>query len=417
MMNNVQKIKILSLLVVLSVTVITSLILTQQSQELRKSAVGQVKQYFEPSSVTNLKIGETRQVKIMVDTAGEIIDTATIIICYPKEYGESAVSTVKWGSSFDTGQSMVVKLNQSNSNLLCSRLETIIGFSGKEQKPSGLVEVATMTITGVKEGTMDTIKDQINDPVRDRLFQSMLGGNFTSGETRVFDSVGSLKISMATDVITNTPTPTPTNTPTPVLTNTPTPTPTPSKDDYVLKFEVVFPGVRPNYTCAEDFKKVNVIVESSVGTTFTAKDLILTKTTATADIGETLPVAVYRGQVSLTGFNYNNNLAVIIKGAKHLGVRYVDNNQNGCRVSRVGKLGGLTKDASKTPIFDFKKMPLLSGDVNGNDLLNAEDYTLMKAHVNTTNDKVYDLNGDCVVNAVDPTYMLTSLRERCGDTY
>lgn len=432
MNNNIQKIKILSLLVLLSATVITSLIMTQQSQELRRGAVGQFKQYFEPNTITDIKVGEVRSVKVMVDTAGEKIDAATILFCYPKEFGEIGLSRIRWGSGFDADQSTVLKLNQNNSDLLCSRLEAIIGYGGGEVKPNGLVEIATISLTGVKAGTISTLKDQVVDTNSGLKLQSGIFGTFVSGDTtnksRFFDTVGSLNVSMFNEV-TNTPTltptntPMPTNTPVPGATNTPVPTatntPVPTKDDYVLKFKVVFLGLWPEYeVCGKEFEKVNVIVESNVGTTFVANNLTLTKTIELEDVGENKQNAVYLGQISLTGFNYSSGLSIVIKGAKHIGMRYVVNDQKDCRVGKAGKLDNLTKNADNTPIFDFTGFPLQPGDVNGDDKVNAQDYVLVKTGVESgTNKKEYDLNGDCLVRSADTNYLLQTLSVKCGDTY
>lgn len=426
---NIQKVKILSLLVLLSVTVITSLILTEQSQELRRGAVGQFKQYYEPATITNMKVGETRNVKIMVDTANEKIDMSTILFCYPKEFGMIDASKVKWGSSFDAYQSSVLKLNTNNSDLLCTKLDALIGYGGGEVKPSGLVEVATVTFTGVKAGIVSTLKDQVTDTVNGLKLQSGIFGTFTTGDTsnksRFFDEVGSLNITMGASE--NTPVP-PTNTPVPNATNTPvspTNTPVPSKSDYILKFKVLIPGLWPEYRvdkCGKDFEKVDLIVESSVGTTLFVKDVGLKMLAETKDMGENKPNAVYQGQVSLTGFDHNENLSVVIKGVRHIGVRYSVNNQKDCKVGRIGRLGTLTKDESNTPIFDFTNFPLQPGDLNNDDIVNAvvnaQDFSLLKTAIaEGGTKKEYDLNGDCVLNSTDTNYLFQTLSVKCGDFY
>lgn len=523
-----QQSKLLILIVLLVSSMIASLVLTQQSQETRRGAAGGFRQYFEPTSV-KVKVGETVKIKSMVE-AGKQFDSASVIICYPNYIEEITGSTepntsgVVWGANFDIKESGVTTLKlKGHETEKCAMLDSMIGKAVDAPKSNGIVELATITLKGLKAGSGDTIR-VINDLVyyydsvgETNPIRGTASGSFDPDPTKnteIYSGVGTVALSVEAsatkytrgdcDATKGTYTCTESATGTMDLatcqgtcdvikkytrgtcnygtgeyncTESGTGTMTlaeckkadsncylgyskttncntttgewdcqkdsasdislskckaqsgcdiASSDSYVLRFKVVYPGVRADSECADPYKKLSLIVEAADGKTLALKDVTAVKIDGeTKDTGEDKPLQVYMVEVPLKDFNYSDNLSVVVKGAKHLGIRFGMDKQVACYNQTVGKLSKLTKD-SKSPLFDFTGMPLLAGDVGGkdsslpDDFINAVDYTLIKNAQNCAKDKCppqTDLNGDCAVNSADSVFLTNSLSEKCGDMY
>ena len=515
-----QQSKLLVLVVLLVSSMIASLILTQQSQELRRGAAGGFRQYFEPTSV-KIKVAETIKVKSMVE-AGKEFDSASVIICYP-DYIEK-ITDVTWGANFSTKESLLSDLELiGHEGERCAILDSVIGQEAGAPKSNGIVELATITLKGLKAGSggsIKVIKDVVtykNSVGETRPIVGEVSGSFDpdiTKNTERYSTVGTLAITVedagkkyvrgACDAAKGTYTCTESDTGTMDLAtcqatcettkkytrgtcnystgeynctesgtgtmtldeckkadsncylgyakttncNTTTgdwecqkdATSTVSLDkckaqtgcdivnseSYVLRFKIVYPGVRATGECAEEYKKLSLIVEAPDGKTLALKDVVAVKIDGeTKDTGEDKPLQVYKVEVPLKDFNYSDNLSVVVKGVKHLGVRFGVDAQKACYNKTVGQLSKLTKD-SKSPLFDFTGMPLLAGDVGGpnsglpDDFINAVDYTLIKNAQNCAKDKCppqTDLNGDCAVNSADSVFLTNSLSEKCGGMY
>ncbi len=476
-----SKFNLLVLLGILAVSIAISIWLTKQNQEVRRKAAGEAyRQYFEPVGVS-MKVGETAVIKAMVQSSTEF-DGTTLVLCYPKDYlAKITGADIKWGSSFDTSQSILREINTADSSKLCVQLDAMISYKEETKKPSGTVEVASITLKGLKEGgnlKVEVMKDQLKDVVTDKIIQSIIVGTFDPQKpldtVRYFDSVGEVLVtingkavkysrgacdftkglyscqadengtmdlancqkgdagcyqayshgssSTDCDAVTG-------NWICKIDGNS---RKTLSQcqidagcdingDNYVLKFKVVYPGVNKDSQCDNGYDQVKVTVESPTGEVWKSDKVKLQKTTETKDIGENQPVIVYQGEVALTGFNYNEKLSVMIKGPKHLGLVYGKNGQTECYKDRVGTIGGLTKNSATTPVWDFTTLPLPPGDIfeNNLDLVNGQDYSTLKEAINkgTSANPQADLNGDCIINAADATYLLNTVSQKCGDWF
>jgi hypothetical protein len=205
---------------------------------------------------------------------------------------------------------------------------------------------------------------------------------------------------------------------------TPTPTPGVGGTGPVLNFDVSFNYVLPTAQCANWPVQVRVMdKDGNFSQTF--DNVALTKTSRTNANGET----IYRGSVVLSGFTKVNNLAVFIKGPKHLGIKYGVDKQTSYYKTFAGTIGGLTYDASTSPTFDFSGYHLLAGDVTGSisgvqdgvidgrDFSFVKDQTSRRMSVSAGQDIQSDFNGDCITNASDTIIFVQSLIANQEQTY
>jgi len=134
------------------------------------------------------------------------------------------------------------------------------------------------------------------------------------------------------------------------------------------------------------------------------------------------------GSLVLEGFSQTDNVAVFMKGPKHLQMKYAIDKQE----TRYDKAGGelsLTKSVETSPIYDFTAYPILSGDVIGNKsenpdgVVNGFDYVYIKSKAKiheTVEDGNYlkaDLDGSCQVNSNDLQQIRKTLEEKQGELY
>lgn len=142
-------------------------------------------------------------------------------------------------------------------------------------------------------------------------------------------------------------------------------------------------------------------------------------------------VGIFRelgGSLVLEGFNQTNNIAVFMKGPKHLQMKYAIDKQ----ASRYGKAGGelvLTKSAATSPVYNFTAYPILSGDVVGEGTnvpdgkVDGFDYVYIKSkakiHETVANGEYLnaDLDGSCQVNSNDLQQIRKTLEEKQGELY
>jgi hypothetical protein len=131
----------------------------------------------------------------------------------------------------------------------------------------------------------------------------------------------------------------------------------------VLNYKMAFGGVDPSgYQCLVSWPLQIIVLsqgESKVYTDVPSSSTI---------VGDKL---VFSGQLSLTGFTKTENVAVFIKGPKHLQMKYGINNQVGAYNQPGGELT-LTKDAN-SPVYDFSQYPLLAGDIVSNENESMQD--------------------------------------------
>jgi len=134
------------------------------------------------------------------------------------------------------------------------------------------------------------------------------------------------------------------------------------------------------------------------------------------------------GSLALEGFNSTDNVAVFMKGPKHLQMKYAVDKQK-IRYSKAGGELNLTKSVETSPVYDFTAYPILSGDVVGKNsdnpdgIVDGYDWTEVKRWAKvlaTTEDGGYiesDLDGSCQVNSNDLYQLRKTLEEKQGELY
>jgi len=203
---------------------------------------------------------------------------------------------------------------------------------------------------------------------------------------------------------TPTPTPptataTPTSTPTPTLTPTPTPNP---PGQVKAKFKVKFSGV--------DNKKPDQIVKVKIGRGETViQELEQVSLTANNQ-------GIYESQMITlsSAITPGTNYYLLIKGPKHLQVRFC---QNSGQV-RPCTTGGITLNSGEN-ILDFTGYPLLGGDLPPQDgVVNAIDAVNLTNCLLQTSSACLekaDLNFDGIVTAIDADIMNNTIYTRWED--
>jgi hypothetical protein len=194
-------------------------------------------------------------------------------------------------------------------------------------------------------------------------------------------------------------------------------------DDTYLKFKMAFYGVRGDALCADAAKlPLSVTVRSNDGVVKNYAGIISTKTNTSGDVG------IYEVKMRLNGFKIRNNIAVFVKGPKSLQVKYGVNNQSSYYSVAGGELTGLTNEESSTPMFDFTKYPLLSGDVTGpnkaqDGVVDGLDFSYIKTEsikrteVASGGYMLADMNGNCKMESQDVANMMLSLSVKQGQLY
>ncbi|MBI2465530.1 hypothetical protein HYV64_05295 [Candidatus Shapirobacteria bacterium] len=194
-------------------------------------------------------------------------------------------------------------------------------------------------------------------------------------------------------------------------------------DDSYLGFKMAFYGVRGDALCADPEKlPLTVTVRSNGGVVKTYNNIVSTKVNSSGDVG------MYQVKMRLDGFGYRDGVAVFIKSPKSLQVKYGVNNQSAYYGMAGGELSGLTSDETSTPMFDFTKYPLLSGDVTGpnqvqDGVIDGLDFSYIKTEsikrteVASGGYMSADMNGNCKMESQDVANMMLSLSVKQGQLY
>jgi len=196
------------------------------------------------------------------------------------------------------------------------------------------------------------------------------------------------------------------------------------KSKLIMKFKMTFEEVLATSECAkQQWKTVGVRVMDQEG--IVAEDLgaSLTPTTTTVVVGEhenKKELQVFEVTAGLVNFQPKGNIFALVKGPMHLYDKYGVDGQSEEYKLYLGKLNGITSDPATTKVFDFSHYPLLAGDVNGDNKMNAADYSKIKtALANGKKEAVtaVDLNGDCILNSTETVIFIKNINEKNGKMY
>ncbi len=385
----------LSFNILLIAALIGGVILVGQNQNTQRGAYfAGASLLIQPTTIT-ANAGDVVPVQLWVQTANSAkVSAVDVNICYDKYLTMGTVdptTLVDLNSDAFKG----IEYIKNDATTSCLRLVAVSSGISPDKLGSGLVKVAAIRFTAAAAGT-GTLKVSNTAKVS--------GYNPTAGATDTAMSVSSYPISTYT-----------------ITQGTPT------TSTLYLKFSMSFLGVKgADSACADGSKMpLSVTVRASDGTTKTYTNVIPTKTTGVTGDG----LAIYNVSLPLTGFGYANNIAVFVKGPKHLQVKYGVNGQQNFYNKAGGELSGLTNDVNTTQGFSFEKYPLLAGDVTGSTtgvqdgVVDGLDFAYIKsasngrATVASGGYMLADINGNCAMESQDLSLMMVSLNNKQGQLY
>jgi len=350
-----------------------------------------------------LNVGQSTVVRVVVDSGQIKISGLEFELNYPSDRLE--VTNLETSSMFDRpAEKAIIDKNNNKISIV------MISSKASSSLPTGRFDVIMFRVKALKSGQA-TLR---------------LGDNYLATGYNLNSDVKTVKLNLSgINIVLSSTSPSPIMTPIlPVLTPTVLPKPTdipPSGNNPVLNFRMAFGGMDVNGGCADGWP-VTVIVWGANGVSKTYANVVMQRDTAIADR------AVYKKSLDLVGFDQSSNLAVFIKGPKHLQTKYGVNNQSDF-YNRAGGQINLTNDVNSSTWYDFSGYPLLVGDImkssgEGQDgLINGLDFARIKALAVTHETwgegqfRSGDLDGNCQYNSRDVTLLKNSLNEKLDLLY
>ena len=391
---------------VLLIALAGAVILAGRSQDTRKSA------YFaganlslQPTTKT-LTTNEVFPVQLWVETGVATgssdkakVDGVSTYVCYDNRklaIGDTAGVLNTTTMVFDTVQYVSVVGGTYPSGINeCLRL-AVTSNKPVAELSSGAVYVAKLMFKAIGSGTTGAI-------IIDRNNSVVSGNSATTDTSMSIDSASGLTYTIAGGSG-------PTNTPIPETGTWP-----------VLKYLISYRNVVSGNMCATGWPVV-ITVMAPNGT-----KKVYTAQVPVRDTSITNKVA-YRGQLTLTDFPYYQNLAIFIKGPKHLQNKYGVNNQT-AYYNQAGGAITLTSNAATTVVQDFTGYPLMPGDLTGatsgvqDGMVDGRDWSYLKV-VADRRDVVgngqyllTDLDGNCQVAGMDTSFFILTLKDKLEQLY
>ena len=389
-------------LLLLMMALIGAVVLVNKNQETRKGAYfAGARMYLLPSTTT-VRNGEDLLVHLVTesglksgsDTEKALVENAQFYICYDKNLQllpseETERIVVNQENGFETK----IVFYEENSTKNCANITVISGYGEamRAKLKSGVVDVATVHFKTLSAGSGTVIID--------KGLSKVSGTNDISIDKSIsVDTVENMAytISSGNDI------------------------------SPILNFKISFGGVVNSAKCAVDWPiRVTVLGNGETKTFSNVKGV--RENISVSDNN----LAVYKYSLRLDGFYQKQNLAVFIKGPKHLQMKYGVNDQQKLYDKAGGEIN-ITSDADNSPIYNFSKLPLLAGDVTGgtvgvaDGLIDGRDFSYVKAHGSLTAgreevaDGGYlqaDLDGNCFTGVQDVTLLMRSLEEKQGQLY
>lgn len=201
-----------------------------------------------------------------------------------------------------------------------------------------------------------------------------------------------------------------------------TPTLTP-QGDTAVKFKMTFSGLvgldQPPPVCYNNWP-VKVLVMGG-GNSMVYPNILAIRDTSVTDR------LVFGVQLTMPGFSQKDNVALFVKGPKHLQVKYGVSGQQGQYQSPSGQLTLSETLDENTPVFDFTGYADLAGDVVGSadgsqdGRIDVVDFSAVKAASQTSetvdNSHKMDLDGNCMLNSNDLEVLKQSLKVKQSELY
>jgi len=203
---------------------------------------------------------------------------------------------------------------------------------------------------------------------------------------------------------------TPTIQPTPT---TPEVTPTIPAGAKIVSFEVALAGVRDYSKCLGDNTVSVIMLKGNNRKEY--KNVALVNTAKKTSKNERIFLV---DKLDVSTFGETENVAIFVKGKRHLQMKYGINSQD----KYYNEQGGVL-NFNNTTIFDFSKYPVMAGDVNSDGKVDGVDFSIIKkdaAEFKQVAEGQYlqsDLDGSCVVNNGDVILLVQALDEKHDQMY
>jgi hypothetical protein len=412
-------------ILVLMVAMMAGIFLTGKVQETRKGAYfSGAKLLILPTDIT-AKVGDVVPVQLWVQTENDAkVSAVDTKICYGTGLALEATDVTTL-IELNSEAFKVIEYVKNEAN--CLRLVAVSSGIAPENLKSGLVKVANVrfkavnNVSGKLEMSVTTSKVSGYNPVAGATDTSMKIGSVENANYVITKDV----IVIPTETLMPTLTPQPTQTLVPTQALVPTETPVAMVEPY-LKFRMSFLGERSIDVACADIEKMplTITVMANDGESRVYENVLAKSMTAS----DTTDLQVYEFGLKLTGFNYTDEIAVFLKGPKHLQVKYGVDGQNDYYGIDGGELMGLTEDENTTPMFSFEGFPLLAGDVTGPDsvqdgVVDGLDFSYVKSEsikrteVEPHDYMLADLNGNCKMESQDLSNLMLSLSVRQSQLY
>lgn len=421
------------LLIFLLVAMAGGLLLVKQSQETRRGAAfASTSLMVLPSEKIVKSVGDVVSAKVYYQTESEAkVDGVQTVVCYGDELSLDEDTGVVANTDNGFEETPIVAIKDAGNGIWCA---TVVATSKKSaDKLKTVGEAFTLSFSAVKEGsgeiTLNKEKSMVTGDnsasatdkmitvtsVDNTTYEIGEGGGSDCRTLWWFDNshltcsqkefCGSYMYMDLRTFLTEEE----------CLNNLPT------GDEPILNFKVSFGNVRAaDMKCGLNWP-LQVIVLSG------GDSKAYTEITA-SKVGENNSLAVFEGSLPLVGFSHLDNVAVFIKGPKHLQMKYAVQNQNKAYDQAGGQLV-LTKDQSTSTVYDFSGYPMIPGDVVGANTevqdgwINGVDFASVKAKALTHEsvaDGAYlkaDLDANCQVNSNDVNVLKISLQTKQGQLY
>ncbi len=414
-------------LTLLIITIVGALVLVNKNQDTRKGAsFANTKLMLLPNSRIDKAVGEVVPVKIhFLTESGAKVDGVQTELCWGShlKLDESGI-VVNTQNGFDSNPIIVIKDN-------CVTLVATSKLAADKLKTTG--EVFALNFKALSEGEGSITINKESSMVTGDNSASALDKEIavTAVENTTYKIAGSSSEICETDA----------DCPAGYeCYQPPMPTCPPSENCLdvlpfkycrpisssqwpVLNYKVQYAFVKSDYSkCFVPSDWPLQVTVLSGGITKIYKDVVPTKISRSGDF------VTAEGSLILDGFDKTTNIAVFIKGPKHLQMKYAIDNQK-TRYSKAGGELNLTKSIETSPVYDFTAYPILSGDVVGKNSNNPDgvvdgyDWTEVKKWakvLETVEDGGYiksDLDGSCQVNSNDLYQLRKTLEEKQGELY
>jgi hypothetical protein len=129
----------------------------------------------------------------------------------------------------------------------------------------------------------------------------------------------------------------------------------------------------------------------------------------------------FMAEIELNDEMESDDLAVFIKGPKHLQLKYGMDKQTSYYNDLYGKLKAFNLGDNEDKVYDFTGYPVLAGDIaNGKQdgLINALDFSYVKKQMSSIKpDEKVDLDGNCKILSGDFGLVLKTLKEKEDQNY